>query len=262
MKLSIITVSLNDRKGLESTLNSIAKIPILYRRNFEHIIVDGMSRDGTIEYCKNYEKSPYVKTVFISEQDNGIYNAMNKGLRFTSGEFCVFINCGDLLVENIDFLLLFKVLTSNFQVADSAGIAFNVQMKSSSLTYMVKSRVLINWRLRMPTVHQGIIYKTNFLLNNSYDETLRICSDFKSIVTAVENNLFFEAINKDLAVLSLGGISTERPFLLIKESLGIVFRSKVSHIVKVVSSFLIFINVLVFQLFYRTTRMIKGFKCV
>jgi putative colanic acid biosynthesis glycosyltransferase len=259
MKLSIITVSLNNIRGLESTLNSIAKIPIIYRQNFEHIIIDGMSKDGTIDYCRNYEKSPYVKTIFIAEQDNGIYNAMNKGLRFTSGEFCVFINCGDLLEENIDFIMLFKVLTSSFQLADTAGIAFNVQMQSSSMNYKVKSRVMINWRLRMPTVHQGIIYKTNFLLKNSYDETLIICSDFKSIVTAVENNLFFEAINEDFAVLSLGGISTERPSLLLKESIGIVFKSRVSLVVKLISSSFIIFNVLVFQLFYSTTKMIKRF---
>jgi putative colanic acid biosynthesis glycosyltransferase len=259
MKLSIITVSLNNIRGLESTLNSIAKIPIIYRQNFEHIIIDGMSKDGTIDYCRNYEKSPYVKTIFIAEQDNGIYNAMNKGLRFTSGEFCVFINCGDLLEENIDFIMLFKVLTSSFQLADTAGIAFNVQMQSSSMNYKVKSRVMINWRLRMPTVHQGIIYKTNFLLKNSYDETLIICSDFKSIVTAVENNLFFEAINEDFAVLTLGGISTERPSLLLKESIGIVFKSRVSLVVKLISSSFIIFNVLVFQLFYSTTKMIKRF---
>ena len=106
LKVSIISVSLNNIRGLELTLDSIAQIPIIYRQNFEHIIIDGMSKDATIEYCRNYEKSPYVKTIFIAEQDNGIYNAMNKGLRFTSGEFCVFVNCGDLLEENIDFIML------------------------------------------------------------------------------------------------------------------------------------------------------------
>ncbi len=259
MRLSIITVSLNNIKGLRSTLDSFAQIPLIYRQNFEHIIIDGMSNDGTIEYCRSYEKSPHVRTVFIAEQDNGIYNAMNKGLRFASGEFCVFINCGDLLAENIDFIMLFKVLGSSFQLTRSAGIAFNVQLQSSSFNYKVKSRVLNKWRLRMPTVHQGIIYKTKFLLKNNYDETLRICSDFKSIVTAVENNFYFEVINKDLAVLSLGGISTERPFLLLKESIGLIFKSRVSLVIKLISSFLIILSVFVFQLFYNTTKMIKRF---
>lgn len=259
MKLSIITVSLNNIRGLESTLNSISKIPIIYRQNFEHVIIDGMSKDGTIDYCRNYQKSPVVETIFIAEQDSGIYNAMNKGLRFTSGEFCVFINCGDLLEENIDFEMLFKALTSSFQQTDTAGVAFNVQMQSSSMNYKVKSRVMINWRLRMPAVHQGIIYKTNFLLKNGYDETLRICSDFKSIVTAVENNLFFEAINEDFAVLRLGGISTERPFLLLRESIGIVFKSRISLVVKLISSFFIIFNVLLFQLFYKTTKIINRY---
>lgn len=259
MRLSIITVSLNNVRGLESTLDSFAQIPLFCRQNFEHIIIDGLSNDGTIEYCRNYEKSPHVKTIFISEQDNGIYNAMNKGLRFTSGEFCMFINCGDLLEENIDFMTLFKILTSSFQLAETAGIAFNVKMQSSSFNYKVSSRVISNWRLRMPTVHQGIIYKTNFLLLNNYDETLRICSDFKSIVIAVENNLFFEVINEDLAVLTLGGISTERPFLLLKESIGIIVKSRVSLVVKLISSFLTILNVFLFQLFYNTTKIIKKF---
>ena len=259
MKVSIITVSLNNIRGLESTLNSLAQIRLVYRQNFEHIIIDGMSNDGTIEFCRNYEKSPHVKTIFIAEQDNGIYNAMNKGLRLASGEFCMFINCGDLLIENIDFIRLFKVLNSSFQLAKTAGIAFNVRAQSSSFNYKVKSRMVNNWRLRMPTIHQGIIYKTNFLILNNYDENLRICSDFKSVVTAVENNLFFEMINEDLTVLSLGGVSTERPFLLLKESIGIIVKSRVSLVVKLVSSLLIIINVFVFQLFYNTTKMIKRF---
>lgn len=83
MKVSIITVTYNDAKNLEKTLNSILQQDY---ENIESIIVDGGSVDNSIEIIKNFEKKFKGSVKWISEKDNGLYNAANKGIRMATGD--------------------------------------------------------------------------------------------------------------------------------------------------------------------------------
>ena len=94
MKLSIITVVYNDSKGLSSTIDSLTN---QNNKNFEHVIIDGNSNDDTLEIIyKNADNVDF----FISEPDNGIYDAMNKGVINASGDFVSFLNAGDIALPN------------------------------------------------------------------------------------------------------------------------------------------------------------------
>ena len=91
---SIITVSYNAKESIEDTINSIVNQTY---SNFEYIIVDGGSTDGTLDIIRKYEdKISY----WISEPDNGIYDAMNKGLAICKGEWINFMNSGDLFYND------------------------------------------------------------------------------------------------------------------------------------------------------------------
>lgn len=92
-QFTIITVVLNDYKNIEETINSVVNQKI----NLEYIIVDGGSTDGTIEILKKYEK--YIQ-LWISENDKGIFDAMNKGIKYSTGDFIGIINSGDLFTPN------------------------------------------------------------------------------------------------------------------------------------------------------------------
>ena len=103
MKLSIITINYNNAEGLRKTLASIAAQTF---RDFEHIIVDGGSTDGSVEVIREYEQSlasrlsPLASNLkWLSEPDSGIYNAMNKGIKMANGEYLLFLNSGDYLVD-------------------------------------------------------------------------------------------------------------------------------------------------------------------
>jgi glycosyltransferase involved in cell wall biosynthesis len=243
-----------------STLNSIERIPNHFRSDCEHIIIDGVSKDQTIQYCENYIQSAPISTFFLSEGDTGIYDAMNKGIQNARGEFCVFINCGDLLDSNVDFDKVFDSLFSNLTLNNSAGIAFNVTKIGGGMMYRVKSRQISIWRLRMPSVHQGIVYKTDFLLRNKYDTSLKICSDFKSIIIAMERSMSFQVVNIDFAILSLGGISTEKPIQLLKESIGLILKSRINYLAKITSSLSIFLSVLGFFGYYKFLKLLSKSK--
>lgn len=103
MKLSIITINYNNAAGLKKTLDSVAAQTCI---DFEHIIVDGASTDGSVEVIREYEQtltsrlSPLASClIWLSEPDTGIYNAMNKGVRMAQGEYTLMLNSGDYLVD-------------------------------------------------------------------------------------------------------------------------------------------------------------------
>lgn len=103
MKLSIITINYNNAEGLRKTMESVFAQTC---RGFEYIVVDGASTDGSVEVIKEYEKSNLkLETinlqsfVWISEPDNGIYDAMDKGLKMAKGEYVLMLNSGDFLID-------------------------------------------------------------------------------------------------------------------------------------------------------------------
>lgn len=257
MLVSIITVTRNDFLGLNKTIDSLREINNSIHGYFEHIIVDGLSSDQSVSYLNQYVKLPVIKTTLISEKDNGIYDAMNKGVSLSNGEYCFFLNSGDIIDNNVDFNSLIDVLKLNLKKSNIAGIALNVKMSDEQTSHLVKSRVVKRWRLRMPTVHQGIIYKTSYLFNNIYDNKLKICSDFKSVVVALEQNLFFKAVNSQFTILTFGGISSQKPLLLLRESLTIVLKSSLNIFHKLTSCLFIIINVALFQVYFRVSSIIK-----
>src|SRR5574344_525947 len=94
MKLSIITINNNDAAGLEKTIKSIINQTFT---DYEYIIIDGGSTDESVEVIKKYtEHIDY----WVSEPDKGIYNAMNKGINQTEGEYLNFLNSGDTYYDN------------------------------------------------------------------------------------------------------------------------------------------------------------------
>jgi len=93
-KISLITVVLNDEDNIEKTISSIINQT---HKNIEYIIVDGLSKDRTLPKIKKYKK--YINKI-ISEKDNGLYDAMNKGLKQSNGDIVGIINSGDIYYKN------------------------------------------------------------------------------------------------------------------------------------------------------------------
>jgi len=97
MKLSIITINYNNASGLRKTVESVLSQST---HDFEYIVVDGGSTDGSVEYLESQNSELKTQNFsFISEKDNGIYNAMNKGIRMAQGEYLHFLNSGDWLAD-------------------------------------------------------------------------------------------------------------------------------------------------------------------
>lgn len=121
MKFSIITVTYNDLNNLKVTYDSVKNQSFA---DYEYLVIDGGSTDGTVEYLKSIKNAdPHVK--YISEKDNGIYDAMNKGVSFSSGEYILFLGAADTFYTN---KILYEV---NRLLNDSIDVFYGKVMFSS-----------------------------------------------------------------------------------------------------------------------------------
>ena len=192
--ISIITVVYNGADLIEDTINSILSHDL---NKFEYIIIDGGSNDGTVDIINKYLSQI---SVFISESDKGIYDAMNKGIALSSGEFICFINCGDKLLklpinelrENINsYINCFPVLLSNGQKAIPSN------------SFMLK--------LKNTLPHQGCFYKktTKLYYNLSY----KVFSDFNMNQNIYKNKHQIMVFDEPtVAFHDMGGISHDKKY--------------------------------------------------
>ncbi|HBR4018224.1 TPA: glycosyltransferase, partial [Klebsiella pneumoniae] len=102
-KLSIITVAYNNRAGIEQTFNSLDYIDDKDMPSIEWVVIDGGSTDGTYDYLCTLKSKIAIK--YLSEKDQGIYDAMNKGILMSSGDYALFLNSGDTLVPKANEII-------------------------------------------------------------------------------------------------------------------------------------------------------------
>ena len=108
MRISVITVNFNNKDGLIKTIESVLEQTY---KNIEYIIIDGNSTDGSKDVIENIKEH---LSYCVSEKDNGIYDAMNKGIKQATGDYCLFLNSGDFFVtKNVLSQIFFNKTYSN-----------------------------------------------------------------------------------------------------------------------------------------------------
>ena len=202
-KLTIITINLNNKDGLRKTIKSVV---VQTTHEFEYIVIDGGSTDGSVEVIKEYEE--YID-YWVSEPDKGIYNAMNKGVQKAHGEFCQFLNSGDWLYSNIvvECMLPYFDLDRDIWIGNITLIKDNkiVKCHTNAPKELTLCR-LIDYHLP----HQAIFIKTGLLIDISYNESLKMVSDWEFFINAYLSDAKFGRIPFDIAYFNLEGISSTR----------------------------------------------------
>lgn len=214
---SIITINYNNSIGLDKTLFSISSQ--IY--SYELIVIDGGSTDNSKNVANFYKK--HIKT-FISEKDNGIYDAMNKGLKYCNNDFLIFLNSGDTFM-NSESLYNASLNIDRF----NSGYFFNAIIEGSNIIPFKSPHNYnyINYKNSLFFIpnHQAILFPKVYYKNNSYLINLHICSDVDYIYR-LSNNHGINYINLDFVKFDLGGISSNfksltKTLLQIKESIYI-----------------------------------------
>jgi glycosyltransferase involved in cell wall biosynthesis len=204
MKLSIITINYNNKEGLKKTIASVRQQSI---KNYEYIIIDGGSTDGSADVVKENAAS---LDYWVSEKDAGIFNAMNKGLAVAKGEYCLFLNSGDYLADEtilkqVEPLLVEDIVYGDlyFEYADGKVVRAHYEDDMSLFKLSFTS---------LP--HQGTFIKRS-LLNKlgGYKEELKIVSDWFFFIQAIiECNPSFKKIDLVISYFDKSGVSSVTDF--------------------------------------------------
>lgn len=210
MKISVITISYNAIAGIEKTLASVAKQDY---HDFEYIVVDGMSTDGTVEIIRKYQQHI---TRWVSEPDNGIYNAMNKGVRMAKGDYCIFMNAGDYFVNASVLSKVAPFLDGTYDYLAGNEVSVN---KAWVVNYIKAPKRITQDFLGLKSIsHQASFIRRELLLRCPYDETLRMVSDWKfCIQTLLKGDASYSSIPVDICKFNHDGISCTNTELGSKE---------------------------------------------
>ena len=201
-KISIITISYNNLEGLKRTVPSVLSQSY---KDYEYIVVDGGSNDGSKEYLE--ANSAHI-TRWVSEPYKGIYNAMNKGIAMATGEYCIFMNSGDhffsatTLEDAAPQLDGTDYCVGRTIVLDEKYASLRMPPKSPTLRYLSDNALQ----------HQSTFIKTKLLKEHPYDESLKIAADWAHFIESwYVRHHSYKPIDTLVAVFYLDGISFNQP---------------------------------------------------
>ncbi len=201
MKVSIITVVKNAVNTLEHTLKSIYSQTY---QNIEHIVIDGVSTDGTLDVVEKYkDKISY----FISEPDAGLYNAMNKGIKAATGDILFFLNGDDQLYENTtieSIVEAFRKTNADMIYGDLIAVDTKKQTEELQPGNIADKFFWINQCL----CHQVIFYKAElFKKYGLYDEKYKIAADYDvNLRCIIKNKAKAVYVPEVISKFTVGGL--------------------------------------------------------
>lgn len=197
--ISIITVVYNAHTTIRKTIESVINQSY---RNIEYIVIDGGSTDGTLDIINEYK---HKISKFICEPDNGIYDAMNKGIRLSSGDYIALLNADDwyeldaveIVVKEIHnkkfdvYYGIARILNTNLDTVDIHGCTIDILNRSS-------------------LAHQTCFVSSSVYNEYLYDTAYRSAADYDFICKLVMNKKSFKFIEKILVNYKIGGMSDSK----------------------------------------------------
>ena len=205
MKLSVITINYNNSDGLRKTIESVVHQTCT---DFEYIIIDGGSTDGSVDVIKEYAGSI---DYWVSEPDKGCYHAMNKGVKVASGEYVIFMNSGDKFYTN-------DVVDTFVKENPIEDVLCGDMFLSLGCVNHVPERLTFRYFYEGNLPHQACFIKTSLQKKYPYNEKLKIVSDYEFFlrILILENGTF-RKINKIISYFDFNGISSENTGLHLRE---------------------------------------------
>lgn len=197
-KISVVTVCYNAAKDIEKTIRSVLNQTYL---NIEYIIIDGASKDGTMDVVNKYKNKI---ACIVSEPDKGIYDAMNKGIDKATGDYVQFLNAGDILHSPEIFMNVFGKGSFDEDVV-YGDIVYHMQCGN----FYVVPAAIDDFKTTFPIAHPSTFVSRTVLSEYQFDTTYRIAADFDLLRRIYQANKTFKYVNEPIVYFdSITGVSS------------------------------------------------------
>lgn len=205
MKLSIITINYNNKAGLEKT---VASVMSQNWRDFEWIIIDGGSTDGSKEVIEKLNANPNANIAFwCSEPDNGVYNAMNKGISHAKGEYLNFMNSGDLFASPDSLSIVFKN-TSEEELLFGLMVRENINGRINNLRNMKSELKWYDFYFDSLGHQSTFLKKSVFVKFGVFNESYKILADWEYWIRVIlYEGISYKFLPYKISIYEGGGLS-------------------------------------------------------
>ncbi len=210
MKISIITATFNSASTVRDTFESVLKQSY---KNIEYIVIDGLSKDNTVDLIKEYEPKFEGRMRWVSEKDKGLYDAMNKGIAMATGDVVGILNSDDFYTSD-DIL---QLIADKFTGSDIDAVYGDIHfVNDDDLTKCVRyysSRIFRRWLMRhgfMPAHPSFYCKREVYTKYGTFDTNFKIGADFESLLRYIFiNRIKTTYIKRDFVTMRTGGASTD-----------------------------------------------------
>lgn len=215
-KISVITICYNAKASIAKTIESVLEQDY---RPLQYVIIDGQSKDGTLELVKEYTNKfdeIGVDFLVISENDSGIYNAMNKGIKYATGEWIIYMNSDDSFYSQSSLSKMSKELSNlkNDVVYGDECVFNNNGLKFVNKRYGDISQITKT----LPFCHQSSLVRRKWLAEHPFDENLKIVADYEFFLYCYTKGAVFKHCDNIVASYYRDGTSYKQYKLAIDES--------------------------------------------
>ena len=205
--ITIVTVSFNDATNLKKTIENVT---LQDYKNLEYIVIDGGSKDNSVEIIKNYK---YKIDFWISEPDRGIYDAMNKSLNYAHGSWILFMNAGDTFVSNNTLSQVFA-----HDIKDDVCVIYG----DNYLVYPFGKSVNrassnLDFSRHLPFNHQSSMVRTSVIKKYLFNTDYKILADMDMFYRIFKDGLGFMHVDVFICNYLMDGFSSTNGMLFFKE---------------------------------------------
>lgn len=204
-KISLVTCCYNSSATIEDTINSVLQQDY---KNYEHIIIDGASKDNTLEIIEKYREQYQSRLTVVSEKDRGIYDAFNKGIDIASGDIIGIINSDDIIANPRVLSQVVEAFHNNY-----SAVYGDLEMLDETLEKVIRKfygktgNIKWGWHPPHPTLY---LKREVYEQYGKFDISFRIAADYDFMIRILKDNkLECCYINSVLVKMRMGGVSTD-----------------------------------------------------
>jgi glycosyltransferase involved in cell wall biosynthesis len=231
MKVSIITISLNSSNTIRETIESVL---CQTYANIEYIIIDGKSTDGTIDIIKNYESIFEGRLKYISEPDNGLYDALNKGIKLSTGDIIGILNSDDYFIDSEVVVNIANAFETHKIDAVYGNLLFVKKYNTSMIvrkwvgSFYKNNSFKVGWHPAHPTFY---VKREIYEIYGLYDTSLGVSADFELMLRFIEKyKISTYYLDRYFIKMRMGGESTGSIKKIIKGNMNILKAFKKNEI--------------------------------